>query len=211
MGRVKRKIEYGCLLILTIAWALFMLWWLFKASILPAKGASLNELDTLDCGTFSVVYDPALRIPITADWEVSRQYIGDSQREPSWRFAEDTRVSRPRATHQDYTRSGYDRGHLCPAADRSRSKTNMRTTFIMTNVCPQAPTLNRGEWKKLETACRNIARHGQALSIHVDAVFWPADTQRIGKNRVAVPHGFVKTIRDFLTDTICYSKYFQNW
>lgn len=71
--------------------------------------------------------------------------------------------------------------------------------------------MNRGEWKKLETACRNIARHGQALSVHVDAVFWPADTQRIGKNRVAVPHGFVKTVRDFLTDTICYSKYFQNW
>lgn len=211
MGGVKRKIEFGCLLILTIACALFMLWWLFGVNILPAKAASLRDLDSLDCGSFSVVYDSELKIPITADWELSRQYIGDSQREPSWRFAEDTRVSRPRATHQDYTRSGYDRGHLCPAADRSRSKTNMRTTFIMTNVCPQAPTLNRGEWKKLETSCRNIARHGQALSIHVDAVFWQADTQRIGRNRVAVPHGFVKTVRDFLTDTICYSKYFQNW
>ncbi len=211
MRDVKRKLEFGCLMFLTIAWALLMLWLLFKVSILPVKGASLSELDSLDCGTFSVVYNPELRIPVAADWELSRQFIGESQREPSWRFAEDTRVPRPRATHQDYTRSGYDRGHLCPAADRSRSKADIRTTFIMTNVCPQAPTLNRGEWKKLETSCRNIARHGQALSIHVDAVFWPADTQRIGKNRVAVPHGFVKTIRDFLTDTICYSKYFQNW
>lgn len=210
MTGVKRKLEFGCLLILTIAWALFILWLLFRVSILPAKGASLSELDSLDCGTFSVVYSPELKIPIAADWEVSRQFIGDSQREPSWRFAEDTRVSRPRATHNDYTRSGYDRGHLCPAADRSRSKADMRTTFIMTNVCPQAPTLNRGEWKKLETSCRNIARHGQALSVHVDVVFWQADTQRIGPNRVAVPHGFVKTVRDFLTDTICYSKYFQN-
>lgn len=210
MRGVKRRLEFGCLLILTIAWALLMLWLLFKVSILPAKGASLSELDSLDCGTFSVVYSPELKIPVAADWEVSRQFIGESQREPSWRFAEDTRVSRPRANHNDYTRSGYDRGHLCPAADRSRSKADMRTTFIMTNVCPQAPTLNRGEWKKLETSCRNIARHGQALSVHVDVVFWPADTQRIGKNRVAVPHGFVKTVRDFLTDTICYSKYFQN-
>lgn len=211
MRGVKKKIEFGCLLILTIAWTLFMLWWIFGASILPVKGACLVELDSLDCGTFSVVYRPDLRIPIAADWEVSRQFIGESQREPSWRFAEDTRVTRPRATHQDYTRSGYDRGHLCPAADRSRSKADMRTTFIMSNVCPQAPTLNRGEWKKLETSCRNIARHGQALSVHVDVVFWQADTQRIGRNRVAVPHGFVKTIRDFLTDTICFSKYFQNW
>lgn len=45
------------MLILTIAWALFVLWWLFGASVLPAKGASLGELDSLDCGTFSVVYE----------------------------------------------------------------------------------------------------------------------------------------------------------
>lgn len=211
MAGVKRKIEFGCLLALSIAWILLVLWWLFGAGVLTVKGECRGGVDSLDCGTFSVVYSPALRIPVAADWVLSRQFIGESQREPSWRFAEDTRVPRPRATHQDFTRSGYDRGHLCPAADRSRSKADMRTTFVMTNVCPQAPTLNRGEWKKLETACRNIARHGQALSIHVDAVFWPADTQRIGRNRVAVPHGFVKTIRDFLTDTICYSKYFQNW
>lgn len=210
MGGVKRKIEYGCLLGFTIAWALLVLWWLFGAGVLKAMGERRSGVDSLDCNTFSVVYDPDLRIPISADWVLSRQFIGDSQREPSWRFAEDTRVSRPRATHQDYTRSGYDRGHLCPAADRSRSKADMRTTFIMTNVCPQTPTLNRGEWKKLETSCRKIARHGQALSIHVDVVFWQADTQRIGRNLVAVPHGFVKTIRDLLTDTICYSKYFQN-
>lgn len=195
-----------------IAYFILCCWaiWCFLHSKCALAQPVPTHADTLTMGTYSVVYRPDLRIPVTADWEVSRQFIGESQREPSWRFAEDTRVSRPRATHQDYTRSGYDRGHLCPAADRSRSKADMRTTFIMTNVCPQAPTLNRGEWKKLETSCRNIARHGQALSVHVDVVFWPADTQRIGPNRVAVPHGFVKTVRDFLTDTICYSKYFQN-
>lgn len=195
-----------------IAYFILCCWviWCFLHSKCALAQPVPAQAVTLTMGTYSVVYRPDLRIPVTADWELNRQFIGESQREPSWRFAEDTRVSRPRATHNDYTRSGYDRGHLCPAADRSRSKADMRTTFIMTNVCPQAPTLNRGEWKKLETSCRNIARHGQALSVHVDVVFWPADTQRIGKNRVAVPHGFVKTVRDFLTDTICYSKYFQN-
>lgn len=57
---------------------------------------------------------------------------------------------------------------------------------------------------------RSIARSGRSLAIHVDAVFWHADTQRIGSHRVAVPHAFVKTVRDLLTDTICQSKYFQN-
>lgn len=43
---MKRRIEFGCLLILTIAWALFVLWWLFGASILPAIGDILDELVT---------------------------------------------------------------------------------------------------------------------------------------------------------------------
>jgi endonuclease G len=87
----------------------------------------------------------------------------------------------------------------------------MKSTFIMTNVCPQVPALNRGAWKRMEDNCRNLVKKGVQLAVHVDAVFWHADTQRIGMHGVAVPHGFVKTVRDVLTDTICYSKYFQNW
>lgn len=180
-------------------------------SVMIIRGQTVPcVLDTLDHGGYQTVYSRALLVPISADWVLSKASLGKSQREPSWRFTEDMRVPSPRANHADYTRSGYDRGHLCPAADRSVDSKSMRTTFVMTNVCPQAPRLNRGAWKRLEDACRAIARHGQALSIHVDAVFWRADTQRIGRHRVAVPHGFVKTVRDFLTDTICYSKYFSN-
>lgn len=185
---------------------LLLLWGVFLTSIAIAQG-----LDTLDCGSFSVVYDPDVRIPISADWTLSRSCLGDSRRETAWRFYEDTRVPAPRASHDDYTHSGYDRGHMCPAADRSSSTQLMRSTFIMTNVCPQVPSLNRGEWKRIENACRAYARNGNPLSIHVDAVFWMADTQFIGRHRVAVPHGFVKTVRPLGVDSIIYARYFQNW
>lgn len=164
----------------------------------------------LDMGSYTVLYDSALRVPVTADWLLIHSFLGSSLREPSWRFKEDGRVPRPRATHQDYNKSGFDRGHMCPAADRSASRDLMRSTFIMTNVCPQTPALNRGPWKKLEEACRSYARNGHDLRIVAEAVFWPADTMRIGRDSVAVPHGFVKTVRTWPGDSIIFSKYFPN-
>lgn len=182
------------------------------ALIYPFSGKLLAMVpDTLVSGTFVVVYSPALRIPQSVDWVLRRSDIGSSKREPSWRFAEDTRVPKPRACHSDYNRSGFDRGHMVPAADRSTTISAMRSTFIMTNVCPQVPSLNRGSWKRLEDGCRAIAKQGQALHIHVDALFWQADTQRIGRDSVAVPHAFVKSVYSWPADSLLYSRYFQNY
>lgn len=207
----KQRVNHIIAMLFATAFACFAILALC-AIIMTAQAQCYQSVPrTLDMGTFSVDYDSALMIPVTARWVCSGEYLAKTRRDPSWRFVEDDRVGLPRARHDDYTHSGYDRGHLCPAGDRSATTQLMRSTFIMTNVCPQVPALNRGAWKRLEEACRAIARNGRDLSIQVDAVFWAADTERIGRNGVAVPHGFVKTIRDIPTDTICYSKYFQNW
>lgn len=182
------------------------------ALIYPFSGKLLAMVpDTLNSGTYVVIYSHDLRIPMTVDWVLRRSDIGSSKREPSWRFAEDTRVPRPRACHSDYNRSGFDRGHMVPAADRSATISAMRSTFIMTNVCPQVPSLNRGSWKRLEDGCRAKAKQGLALHIHVDALFWHADTQRIGRDSVAVPHAFVKSVYSWPDDSLLYSRYFQNY
>jgi DNA/RNA endonuclease G (NUC1) len=60
----------------------------------------------------------------------------------------------------DYRASGFDKGHVCPAADRSASKEDMDATFLMSNMVPQAPDLNRITWEKLEAYCRDQARDG---------------------------------------------------
>lgn len=208
---MKRKIEFGCLLILTLVWLVIFSVLLRAQGIKSVPCVDHDAADTLISDSYSVVYSPSLRVPISADWVCAAQYLGRSSREPSWRFIEDTRCPLPRATPNDYTHSGYDRGHLVPAADRSASISSMKSTFIMSNVCPQVPSLNRGQWKRLEDACRSYARNGHPLSVHVDAVWWQADTQRIGKNGVAVPHGFVKTVRLLMADSIIYCRYFQNY
>ena len=63
----------------------------------------------------------------------------------------------------DYRGAGFDRGHLCPAGDRSVSREDMDATFLMSNMVPQAPDLNRITWEKLESYCRDQVRDGDQV------------------------------------------------
>ena len=161
-------------------------------------------------GRYSVEYDTTLKIPRRVTWDLCAADIGDAKRLSSMKFYPDADIPRGSAKPSDYTRSGYDRGHMCPAADRSSSRHAMMATFSMANIAPQTPTLNRGAWKRIEDACRRYARGGHPVTIIADAIFWQADTLRIGQSRVAVPHAFVKTVRLMANDSIIYSRYFQN-
>lgn len=160
--------------------------------------------------SFVVEYSDSLKIPLSVVWNLSSSDIGKVKRSASMKFYTDTIEGRPTASPSDYTHSGYDRGHMCPAADRSGSRILMAETFTMANICPQTPALNRKSWKYLEDSCRVWARQGKKLKIEAVPVFWHAPVLRIGRSRVAVPHGFVKTIRDQLTDSIIHQKYFEN-
>ena len=65
----------------------------------------------------------------------------------------------------DYSGSGYDRGHLCPSADRTDNTTNNDLVFLMSNMIPQSPDNNQGLWNNLEGDCRTIAAAGNELLI----------------------------------------------
>src|SRR5262249_10607648 len=80
-----------------------------------------------------------------------------------------------------YDGSGFDRGHLCPAQDRSRSQADMDATFFLTNVVPQSPASNQKGWERLEAYCRDLAQKGHVLSI----VAGPHGQGGTGKNGFA--------------------------
>lgn len=160
--------------------------------------------------SFVVEYSDSLKVPLSVIWSLSSDDLGKVKRSSSMKFYTDTIDGRPTANTNDYTGSGYDRGHMCPAADRSNSVARMRETFVMTNICPQTPRLNRIVWKELEDKCRVWARSGLRLQIEAYPVFWIAPVEHIGRNGVAVPHGFIKTIRHSDDLEILYSKYFVN-
>ena len=69
------------------------------------------------------------------------------------------------ATTSDYTNTGFDRGHMCPSADRNATATDNSATFLMSNILPQAPRLNEQTWASLEDYCRSLVNSGDELYI----------------------------------------------
>ncbi len=110
------------------------------------------------------------------------------------KFLPDPEVGEDAVTTEDYTRSGYDRGHLCPAADNKWDKQAMRESFYMTNVCPQNHNLNRGDWKELEEACREWTLEHGKLYVVAGPVLYRGEHRRIGMRRVVVPEAFYKVV-----------------
>ena len=156
--------------------------------------AQTTQTIHLDKGSYQVEFAPTLGIPTLVSWSVSDSDLGVTKRSPSFRFKTDKDTPRPRVTSSLYTNSGFQRGHMCPAADRSIDYKSMRSTFVMTNVCPMTSALNTGRWKAWEEKARRIARDkGQCFCIAAP-FFFPCDTQWIGKHRVAVPHAFFKIL-----------------
>jgi endonuclease G len=95
----------------------------------------------------------------------------------------------------DYEKSGYDRGHLAPAADMGFSKITMAESFYYSNMSPQIPGFNRGIWKQLEGQTRNWAIEYDSLYIVVGPIF--SDSMKtIGPHQVAVPNSYYKVILD---------------
>ncbi len=112
------------------------------------------------------------------------------------RFEEDPAVATGSATWYDYRGSGYDRGHLVPAADRAFSRQAIEETFLMSNISPQEHHFNAGIWRELEELARNWAKRNGKLYVVSGPVLNRRDKGRIGDNGVTVPAAFYKVLLD---------------
>jgi endonuclease G len=114
-------------------------------------------------------------------------------------FMKDPLIETGSAQHSDYTNTGYDRGHLAPAADMKFSADAMFESFYMSNVLPQAPKLNRNTWKYLEADIRNyVIRTRDTLYIFTGGIILnitnPTSINYIGSDSVAIPQFFYKIV-----------------
>ena len=111
-------------------------------------------------------------------------------------FRPDEKISTGSATLADYKGSGYDRGHLVPAADMSFDQEAMSETFYMSNMSPQAPQFNRGIWVNIETQVRAWAqKFGKIYVVSGPVLNKSAEEfSSIGKNQVSVPEFYYKVI-----------------
>jgi len=115
------------------------------------------------------------------------------------KFIEDPYVHSGSASSADYTKSGYDRGHLAPAADMKWSETVMKESFFYSNMSPQTPSFNRGIWKKLEEKMRDWAIIYDSILI-VTGPILNGNLKKIGVNDVCVPELYYKVIIDFKSE-----------
>jgi len=133
-----------------------------------------------------------------ADWVayiLTRAQVQNRKATRDDNFRADPQVETGSATPSDYKKSGYDRGHLAPAADMWWSNKTMDESFYMSNMSPQVPSFNRGVWKELEEAVRFWAEANDSLYVISGPVF-RGDEKTIGRNQVTVPSYYYKIVAD---------------
>lgn len=108
-------------------------------------------------------------------------------------YSENSIPIKYRSEPSDYTKSGYDRGHMANHADFDYSANIVYLTYSMANIVPQNPELNRHDWVKAEKFERMVAKKLGYVDV-INIVYYPPNPQVIGKNRVSVPQSFVKII-----------------
>lgn len=165
--------------------------------------ASLVELDyakvptgtpeqIIDYEGFRVSFNKENRTPNWVAWELLGSETEGAQERYNT-FWQDETVDGCPVTY-DYSNSGYDRGHLCPAADQKWSRKAMIDCFSLANIAPQDHALNAGAWQTLEKKERQWAQRDSAIVIIAGPIYEKSDKKRIGQNKVRVPSAFYKVI-----------------
>ncbi len=146
---------------------------------------------------YTLQYNNETEQPDWVAYKVTKNMIISGNVKRTDDFRVDPWVPGGSATPQDYYKSGYDKGHLCPAADMAFSQEAMSETFYMSNMSPQKPEFNRGGWKKLEEKERKWAVEDGVIFIVDGPIFYKDKIHKeIGSNKVGVPDAYFKVILD---------------
>ena len=153
-------------------------------NISGASSASTSNYLSVKNG-YLLSYNGSTGLANWVGWTLKSDDIGPIDR--SNRFLQDD--SFPRGfkviDESDYKESGYDRGHLCNSEDRTASRLLNEETFLMSNMMPQTPELNRGPYKMLENYCRKLVqKKGLRLLIYAGGI---GAANHIGRAGVIVP------------------------
>jgi endonuclease G len=126
--------------------------------------------------------------------EIKRERLNENWAARPNTFRPDFEVRTESATPRDYNSSGYDKGHLCPAADMAFNEVAIDETFFMSNMSPQVPGFNAGIWRELEELSRDWGRKFQKIYVVTGPVLSQPGLGQIGQTKVTVPSWFYKVL-----------------
>ena len=153
----------------------------------PADDAVVDE------GDFVVSYNARRRAPNWVAWKLEASDLGHTRRKNAFHADDRLPPDVYRVTPHDFAHSGYDRGHLCPFADRNATPESAARTFSMTNVAPQLHELNAGPWQALEAYERHRAGNPDSMLYIVAGGVYDTDPKMIGHG-IAVPRATFKIV-----------------
>ena len=167
---------------------------LFAGAPVRVGDPAPDDIQVLNHREFMIGWSPSLRHPVWAAYHVVRDARFDALKRPN--FKEDPSVASSPAA-KDYARSGYDRGHLVPnrAIVTRYGPDEQEKTFLMTNIAPQRPALNRGPWREMEQRISDLwtARYGEIWVI-VGAVSPTGSRTKLENTTIDVPQQYYMLI-----------------
>ena len=133
---------------------------------------------------YSISYNRGKATANWVAWRLDSSWIGSTNRQDDFRPDSSLPAGWYQVLDNDYSGSGYDRGHMCPSGDRTNSIPNNSATFLMTNMVPQIAANNQGPWEEFESYCRTLAGQGNEIYIMTGP---SGNIGTIAQGRVVVP------------------------
>jgi len=174
------------------------------AAQVPYGAPVLNKPNTVvECHSgYAVQHDNTAKIPAWVAYTLTPQHaIGCVPRTNA--FAADAILGTNGSKPSDYAGSGYDQGHLAPDGDMSWDTQVEYESFLMSNMSPQLPNLNRGIWKALESNVRAWAYgNGHNYTVYAGNIYTVGKSKTIGADNVVVPDFLYKIVIDANTKQV---------
>ena len=146
-------------------------------------------------GAYVSSYNTSTLIPDWVAYELTAEEAGGRRDREGIEFRMDPDLKGcTQAMREDYSGSGWTKGHLMPAADAATSSSTMAETFYFTNICPQDETLNAGDWQYLEKKVRSWARRYGSVFVVTGPIVGENRYGTIGDRDVTVPDAFYKAL-----------------
>ena len=175
------------------------------AALVPYGAPQVTKSDaTLICrqGYFTL-HDNIAKIPVWTTWVVSPQTVNGCVPRSNAFVADASLPANKRSDPKDYAGNGYDQGHIANDAHQSYDQQVEYESFLMSNMSPQLPGLNRGIWKLLESATGAWTFSRQhTLLIYAGNIYNTASDKKIGPDAVDVPDSFFKIVIDEQTKEV---------
>ena len=140
---------------------------------------------------YTTVFSKSLKYPVLVEWWLTKEKVSCTNPIPRKdQFIPDPLLAAETDLTKDYTGSGFDRGHMAPAADNQCSGPDaMKECFYFSNMTPQYGSLNRGDWKTLEMQTRELAKSLDSVKVWTGSV---GETKKV--QRLSIPEKCWKVI-----------------